>query len=43
MKKIKPRDLFLVLKLLKSKKIQYLDKRIPVIVLHLIYSKYQYF
>lgn len=40
MKKIKPHDLLFVLKLLKSKKIQYLDKRIPVMILHLIYSKY---
>jgi len=34
-----PKDLLIVMNLLKNKKIQYFDKRIPVILLHLIYSK----
>jgi|AntRauMFilla1563_2_1112583.scaffolds.fasta_scaffold10241_2 hypothetical protein len=39
MKSLTPKDLLIVLKLLKNKKIQYFDERIPVMLLHLIYSK----
>ena len=39
MKKTEPRDLFFVLKLFKKEGITNFDKRIPVVMLHLIYSK----
>jgi len=38
MKNIIPNDLSVVLKLLKNRKIKYVDKRIPILILHLIYS-----
>ena len=41
MKKFLPKDLLLVLKLLRSKKIKNVDKRILEIILSIIYSKYQ--
>jgi len=39
MKKTQPDDLLFILKILKKRKIQYFDKRIPLILLCLIYRK----
>ena len=38
MKNTKPKDLFIVLKILKNKNISYIDKRIPMLILKLIYD-----
>ena len=38
MKNTKPKDLFIVLKILKNKNVSYIDKRIPMLILKLIYD-----